>query len=138
MSSKPTQHEKVLSMLKAVRAGTHNVPEEYMLRSQSGAGISSRYFKQVMFISEVNARVHELQRKGYQIRSSTHHKDRHGFIYYRLEADAKVEVQSATEPEKKYEVYRIRGTEYRCTCEGFRYRKTCHHIDDVQKKLILQ
>jgi hypothetical protein len=52
-------------------------------RHKSGDGLSARYFKQVMLISEVNGRISELRSKGYDIETGNV-KDEHGFAYYRL------------------------------------------------------
>lgn len=85
MSERLTQKQKVLKTLEAVRSGDHNIDEQYLFRHDGGDGVSSRFFKQVMFLSEVNARVHELQEDGFKIVSSKTHKDPFGFVYYRLE-----------------------------------------------------
>ena len=55
----------------------------YIRRHETGDGISSRYFKQVMLISEVNGRISELRGKGYVIDTSVV-EDRYGFKYHRL------------------------------------------------------
>jgi hypothetical protein len=53
--------------LKSLRT-QHYISEEYIRRHETGDGISSRYFKQVMLISEVNGRISELRTKGYAIK----------------------------------------------------------------------
>lgn len=63
---KPTQQEKVLKAL----------------RNANGGKVSTRYFKQVLLISEVNGRISELRTKGYVI--ATEGADEYGFAYHRL------------------------------------------------------
>jgi hypothetical protein len=48
--------------------------------------VSVRYFKRVLWITEVKGRVSELRAKGYEIRSSTE-RDPYGFVYLRLERE---------------------------------------------------
>ncbi|HEY9713624.1 MAG TPA: hypothetical protein V6C72_09145 [Chroococcales cyanobacterium] len=83
MTHRKTQQERILDVLQAVRSGHHDIPEEYIRRHESGDGISTRYFKQVMLISEVNGRISELRSKGYVIETSGV-EDRYGFKYHRL------------------------------------------------------
>jgi hypothetical protein len=64
---------------------THQIDSEYIRRHEAGDGISSRCFKQVMLISEVNGRISELRGKGYVIDTSAA-EDRYGFKYHRLVA----------------------------------------------------
>jgi hypothetical protein len=82
-----TQQQRILAVLEAVRDNTHTVPDEYIRHHSTGNGVSARYFKQVMLISEVNGRLSELRAKlrlrGMTIESSSE-KDRHGFAYQRL------------------------------------------------------
>jgi hypothetical protein len=54
-------------------------------RHSTGDGVSARYFKQVLLISEVNGRISELRGKGYVIETSAE-KDRYGFAHHRLTA----------------------------------------------------
>lgn len=83
---KQTQQQRILSTLEAVRSHAHDIPEEYLRRHSAGDGISARYFKQVMLISEVNGRISELRAKGYVIETGSA-KDRYGFAYHRLASE---------------------------------------------------
>jgi hypothetical protein len=85
MTHKPngTQQQRILKTLEDIRDGKLEVPKEYIRRHPTGGGISARYFKQVMLISEVNGRISELRSKGYDIETSKQ-KDRYGFAYHRL------------------------------------------------------
>jgi len=78
-----TQQQRILATLEAVVAGTHDIPEEYIRRHPQGDGISARYFKRVLFISECNGRISELRSKGYEIETSKE-KDACGFAFHRL------------------------------------------------------
>jgi biotin operon repressor len=78
-----TQQERILKLLKAIQSGGHKVPEEYLRRHPSGDGVSARYIKQVMGITEANGRISELRGKGYEIETSKQ-KDVFGFAYHRL------------------------------------------------------
>lgn len=80
---KPTQQERILAVLKALAEGTADLPAEYVRRHPHGDGVSARYFKQVLLISECNGRISELRAKGYDIETSSS-KDAHGFAYHRL------------------------------------------------------
>jgi hypothetical protein len=80
---KPTQQTRILAILEQLRDGRLGVPEEYLRRHHSGDGISTRYFKQVMMVSECNGRLSELKARGYNIETSQA-KDPHGFVYHRL------------------------------------------------------
>jgi hypothetical protein len=82
MAEKKTQQQRVLEVLQSLR-GEHDIPEEYLRRHPQGDGISVRYFKRVLWITEVNGRVSELRGKGYQIESSAE-RDPYGFVYLRL------------------------------------------------------
>jgi hypothetical protein len=82
MTAKKTQQQRVLEVLQSLR-GDHDIPEEYIRRHPQGDGVSARYFKQAMLISEVNGRISELRGKGYEIETSTE-RDRYGFAYHRL------------------------------------------------------
>lgn len=82
MTSKPTQQQRVLEVLQSLRTD-HDIPEQYVRRHPSGDGVSARYFKQVMLISEVNGRISELRNKGHEVETSTE-RDRYGFSYHRL------------------------------------------------------
>ena len=63
----------------------HEQAETAIRHHETGDGISSRYFKQVMLISEVNGRISELRGKGYVIDTSEA-EDRYSFKYHRLRA----------------------------------------------------
>ena len=78
-----TQQERVLAVLQQLRAQTHQIPSEYIRRHPTGDGVSVRYFKRVLWITEVNGRVSELRGKGYVIESSSE-RDPYGFVYLRL------------------------------------------------------
>lgn len=54
-----------------------------VLREANGDWISSRIFKQEMFISECNARLTELKKQGHKI--ETGERDEHGFTYHRID-----------------------------------------------------
>jgi hypothetical protein len=83
MTKQPTQQRRILAVLQRLRDGTLDVPEEYLRRHSTGDGVSTRYFKQVMLISECNGRISELRGKGHQIETSEA-TDQHGFTYHRL------------------------------------------------------
>jgi hypothetical protein len=51
-----SQQGRILEVLQSLRT-QNDIPEEYIRRHETGDGISSRYFKQVMLISEVNGHV---------------------------------------------------------------------------------
>ena len=53
-----------MKVLEFVRDGSLQLSDEYVRRHPSGNGVSARYFKQVLFISEVNGRISELRAKG--------------------------------------------------------------------------
>jgi len=72
-----------LKVLEDLRDRTLQVSEEYIHRHSTGDGISARYFKQVMLVSECNGRISELRGKGFDIESSKE-KDKFGFVYHRL------------------------------------------------------
>ena len=78
-----TQQQTILDVLRQVRDGTHQIPSEYIRRHPTGDGISSRYLKRVLWITECNGRISELREKGYVIETSSE-KDVHGFAYHRL------------------------------------------------------
>ena len=80
---KETQQTRILKVLQSVRDHTHQIDSDYIREHPTGDGISSRYFKQVMLISEVNGRISELRGKGYVIDTSEA-EDRYGFKYHRL------------------------------------------------------
>lgn len=84
---KPTQQQKILGTLQALLSGEHDIPEQYLRRHPSGDGVSARYFKQVMFISECNGRLSEIRAKGHDIETSKA-KDGYGFVYHRLKVAA--------------------------------------------------
>jgi hypothetical protein len=81
--SKPTQQQRILAVLETIRDGTHDIAEEYIRRHASGDGVSARYFKQVLLVSECNGRISELRSKGYGIETSKQ-KDDYGFAYHAL------------------------------------------------------
>jgi hypothetical protein len=95
MSHKPngTQQERILRALQALATDTHDIPEEYLRRHPEGDGVSARYFKHVMFISECNGRISELRSKGYDIETSEV-KDDYGFAYQRLARSANLKPAS--------------------------------------------
>jgi hypothetical protein len=64
---KPTQESRILESLE--KAG--------------GEWVNGRYFLQTMLISQFHARIHQLQKKGYNIEASTD-RDEYGFKSYRL------------------------------------------------------
>jgi len=80
---KLTQQQKILVVLQSLQSGDHHIPEEYLRRHSSGDGVSARYFKQVLLVSECNGRISELRAKGCDIETSKQ-KDRYGFAYHRL------------------------------------------------------
>jgi hypothetical protein len=80
---KPTQQQKILGVLQSPQSDNHQIPEEYIRRHSTGNGVSARYFKQVLLVSECNGRSSELRSKGYDIETSKE-KDRYGFAYHRL------------------------------------------------------
>jgi hypothetical protein len=65
-----TQEQRILATLQAVAAGKHDIPEEYIRRHPQGDGVSARYFKQQLLISECNGRISELRSKGHVIETS--------------------------------------------------------------------
>jgi len=79
----PTQQQKILLILEQLRDGTLDVDESFIRRHPSGDGLSARYLKQVLLISEANGRISELRAKGYDIQTSQV-KDRYGFAFHRL------------------------------------------------------
>ena len=85
MTSKPTQQQRVLAVLQSLH-GQHDIPEEYIRRHPTGDGVSVRYFKRVLWITECNGRISELRGKGYNIQSSSE-RDAYGFVYLRLEKE---------------------------------------------------
>jgi len=78
-----TQQERILAVLRQVRNGDHEIPAEYIRRHHTGDGISSRYLKRVLWITECNGRISELRSQGYVIETSAE-KDAYGFAYHRL------------------------------------------------------
>jgi hypothetical protein len=80
---KPTQKQRILKVLQDLQDGTLEIDSQYIRRHPDGDGISSRYFKQVMFISECNGRISELRNEGYEIETSKE-KDAYGFAFHRL------------------------------------------------------
>jgi hypothetical protein len=82
-----TQQERILAVLRAVQSGEHEIPEQYIRRHPSGDGVSARYFKQVLFISECNGRISELRALGHEIDTSEQ-KDPYRFVYHRLKPTA--------------------------------------------------
>lgn len=87
--AEPSQKTRILKVLENLRAGVSDVPEEFIRRHPDGDGISTRYFKRVLWISECNGRISELRddlrTKGLTI-ESTDEKDAYGFAYQRLTA----------------------------------------------------
>jgi hypothetical protein len=84
----PTQQEKILAVLRQVREGDHDIPDEFLRHHPGGDGISSRYLKRVMYISECNGRISELRSKDYVIEMNAE-KDGFGVAYHRLRAEPK-------------------------------------------------
>lgn len=82
LAKKPTQRDRVYALLASLSRGTADIPEEYVRRDPAGDWVSTRYFKQVMLISEVNGRMSELRSEGHLI--ETGDADRYGFRYHRL------------------------------------------------------
>jgi hypothetical protein len=78
-----TQQERILAILRNLAEDKLVVPEEFIRKHPTGDGISARYFKQAMFISECNGRISELRTKGHEIETSKA-KDEYGFVYHRL------------------------------------------------------
>jgi hypothetical protein len=78
------QRQIVLNVLRSVQRRQHNIPEEYIRHHNTGDGVSARYFKQVLFISEVNGRISELRSNGQVIETSLE-RDDHGFAFHRLQ-----------------------------------------------------
>jgi hypothetical protein len=64
---KPTQEEKILDALEAA----------------TGAWVDGEYFLRGLYLSQYHARIHALQRKGYEIEASDFTNE-HGFKSYRL------------------------------------------------------
>ncbi len=79
----PTQQERILAILRDVRDGDHDIPEDFIRRHQDGDGVSSRYLKRVLWITECNGGISELRSRCYVIETSTE-KDAYGFAYHRL------------------------------------------------------
>lgn len=52
-----------------------------------------------------------------------------------IEEQLKFETPSKTQVGKTWEVFRVAGVGFICTCPGYRYRKTCSHIDAAAKKV---
>lgn len=92
MTHKPsgTQQERIIKLLTAVRYRQHSIPAEYIKEHPSGDGISVRFVKRVMGISEANARVSELRSKGHDIEASKA-RDRYGFVYLRFKPEPSFE-----------------------------------------------
>lgn len=80
---KPTQQARILATLEALQSGQHDIPEQYIRRHPTGDGVSARYLKQVLLVSECNGRISELRSKGHDIETSTV-RDEYGFVYHRL------------------------------------------------------
>jgi hypothetical protein len=86
MTTKPTQQQRILAVLQSLQSDDHNIPQEYIRRHATGNGVSARYFKQVLLVSECNGRISELRSKGYDIETSKE-KDCYGFAYHRLKPE---------------------------------------------------
>lgn len=78
-----TQQQRILATLEALQSGKHDIPEQYIRRHPSGDGVSARYFKQVLLVSECNGRISELRSKGHDIETSTV-RDECGFVFHRI------------------------------------------------------
>lgn len=100
---KPTQQQKILDTLLKVKSREHDIPEIYILRHPKGDGISARYFKQVLLISECNGRVSELRGKGHIIDTSKT-KDTYGFVYHRLLSEPAPVVVKEEPKKPKYRI----------------------------------
>ena len=79
-----------MDVLRAVLSGNHEIPDDFIRHHETGDGVSTRYFKQVMLISEVNGRISELRGKGHEIETSAE-RDEYGFAYHRLRPAQKAE-----------------------------------------------
>lgn len=90
MTAPKTQQQRILDMLRVVRDGDHDIPGEFLRQHPDGDGLSTRYFKQVMLVSECNGRISELRSKGYVIETSEA-KDAFGFAYHRLKNEPQAE-----------------------------------------------
>ena len=86
MTEHKTQQQRILEVLQSVRDGTHQIDSQYIREHSTGDGVSARYFKQIMLISEVNGRISELRGKGKDIETSVG-RDRYGFAYHRLKPE---------------------------------------------------
>ncbi len=91
----PTQQERILDVLKAIKEEGHKIPADFLFLDDSGLWVSGRYFKQRLLISEANGRVSELRAKGFNILTHAE-KDNFGFAYHRL-SDEPIKEQ----PEKR-------------------------------------
>ena len=80
---KPTRQQRILVVLQSLQSDNYTIPEEYIRRHETGDGVSARYFKQVLLVSECNGCISELRSKGYDIEMSKE-KDRYGFACHRL------------------------------------------------------
>lgn len=85
-----TQPQRILAVLQSVQRGDHDIPEEYIRRHPTGDGLSGRYMKRVMFLSECNARMSEMNTAHRAlhgvdlIETSEKSRDEHGFAFHRL------------------------------------------------------
>jgi hypothetical protein len=89
MTAKPTQQQRILAVLQSLQSADHTIPEEYIRRHKTGDGVSARYFKQVLLVSECNGRISELRSKGIDVETSKE-KDQYGFAYHRLKPEGVV------------------------------------------------
>ena len=84
---KVTQQQRILDTLTAAHDGTLKIDPCYIRKHPDGDGVSTRYFKQVLLISEANGRISDLRAKlrlqGMDIESSKE-TDEHGFRFQRL------------------------------------------------------
>lgn len=83
MSKKLTQRERVVQTLLDVGRGLFH-PDGYILVKDGHRWLSTRYFKQVLLVSECNGRISEARADGYDIATLESEKDAYGFAYHRL------------------------------------------------------
>ena len=50
------------------------------------------------------------------------------------ETNKEYEVQSNSDPSKKYTVTKYPDGNFSCNCPGFKYRNTCKHIETIKNK----
>lgn len=107
MANSPTQRERILEVLRKVGRNFFN-PTGYTNMQDGHRWISSRYFKQVLLISECNGRISEARADGYDIATLDGEKDEYGFAYHRLVEEPKKRVVSYEEVYEDGRVVRMR------------------------------